>query len=390
MVRDRTSRVRDRKKESGKREAEAATTTTSAQSKINKIYSDPASAGGFSGVDNLYHELRKKHPGITKTDVRKFLEENRTYTLFKQRRVHFKRSKFVPAGFLTDMQVDLGDFQMLARGNGGFRYMLVGVDVLSRRLFTAPVKSKSSGHMIAGFEQIFSQMPYMPQQIFSDRGMEFESKEVRDFFEKKGIEKFKSRASEVKAGVAERMIKTIKQRLYRYFSEKNTTNWIKVLPKITRAINHTKCRITSMRPADITEKNASDVWERVYGNYVRGVDGKRKGSRFSRGDSVRISRAKPIFEKGYLPNFSDEIFTVNKVSRAAPNHYELIDNKGEPIHGRFYQEELVKTREDENTTYRIERIIRKRKTPNKQTMEYLVKFIGYPEQYWIDENDIVS
>jgi len=173
--------------------------------KINKIYTDPKSAGGFSGVENLFTELRKKYPGISKADVRKFLEGNRTYTLFKQRRVHFKRSKFVPAGFLTDLQVDLGDFQKLALGNEGFRYLLVGVDVLSRRLFTAPVKSKTSGHMIDGFEQIFSQMSYLPQQIFSDRGMEFESKEVKEYFKKNGIQKFKSRASEVKAGVAERM-----------------------------------------------------------------------------------------------------------------------------------------------------------------------------------------
>ena len=357
--------------------------------KINKIYTYPKSSGGFSGVENLYEQVRKEHLGITKVDVRKFLEGNRTYTLFKQRRVNFKRSKFVPAGFLTDLQVDLGDFQNIARGNEGFRYLLVGVDVLSRRLFTAPVKSKSSGHMIDGFEKIFSQMPYLPQQIFSDRGMEFESKDVIEYFKKNGIQKFKSRASEVKAGVAERMIKTVKQRLYRYFSEKNTTNWIGVLPKITRAINQTKCRITSLRPADVNEKNASAVWERVYGNYIRGEGDNRKENRISRGDSVRISRAKPVFEKGYLPNFSDEIFTVEKVSRAAPNYYDLVDHKGEPIHGRFYNEELAKTREDENTTYRIERIIRKRRAPDKR-MEYLVKFIGYPEHYWIGENDIVN
>src|ERR1700704_4679748 len=269
--------------------------------KINKIYSDASNPGSFSGVDKLYEDVRNKHPGITKKDVLHFLQGNRTYTLFKPRLVKYKRSKFVPAGFLTDLQVDLGDFQSLARKNGGFRYLLVGVDVLSRRLFTAPVKSKTGTEMKNAFENLFSTMPYLPQQIFSDRGLEFESKEMLDYYKEKGIAKFKARASEIKAGVAERMIKTIKQRLYRYFSEKNTTNWVSIIPKITAAINHSICRITGKRPIDINPENAATIWDSVYGDYVRGVGKLIKSTqKFSPGDNVRISRAKPIFEKGYL------------------------------------------------------------------------------------------
>jgi len=353
---------------------------------INRIYTDPINPGSFSGLENLYDQVKKKYPGITKKDVRHFLEGNRTYTLFKPRQIKYKRSKFVPAGFLTDLQVDLGDFQILMKKNSGFRYLLVGVDVLSRRVFTTPVKSKTGLEMKNSFEKLFSQMPYLPQQIFSDRGMEFESKEMLEYYKEKGIEKFKARASEIKAGVAERMIKTIKQRLYRYFSEKNTTKWIDVLPKITDAINHTQCRITGKRPIDINPENASSIWEKVYGTYIRGDEGKL--TKILPGDNVRISRAKPIFEKGYLPTFSDEIFTVNSKSCANPDHFQLKDYKEEPIVGRFYAPELLKVRVDEETTYRIEKVLKKRM--NKGKKEMLVKFIGYPESYWIDVSDIVN
>ena len=360
--------------------------------KINRIYTNPINPGSFSGLENLYEQVRKKYPGITKNDVRQFLEGNRTYTLFKPRLIKYKRSKFVPAGFLTDLQVDLGDFQTLAKKNSGFRYLLVAVDVLSRRVFTSPVRSKTGLEMKNSFEKLFSQMPYLPQQIFSDRGMEFESKEMLGYYKDKGIEKFKARASEIKAGVAERMIKTIKQRLYRYFSEKNTTNWIDVLPKITDAINNSVCRITGKRPIDINPENASSIWEKVYGTYVRGVatnsKKKTKSNKFLPGDKVRISRAKPIFEKGYLPTFSDEIFTVNSKSRANPDHFQLKDYKEEPIHGRFYAPELLKVRVDEETTYRIEKVLKKRTKKGKKEM--LVKFIGYPENYWILSSDIVN
>ena len=90
--------------------------------KLNRLYTDPSNpgkfinltynfetfSGGFSSVDNLYREAKKKFPEITRKDVNRFLEGNRTYTLFKPRRIHFKRSKFVPTGLLSDLHVDLG------------------------------------------------------------------------------------------------------------------------------------------------------------------------------------------------------------------------------------------------------------------------------------------
>jgi hypothetical protein len=229
-------------------------------------------------------------------------------------------------------------------------------------------------------------MPYLPQEIFSDRGKEFESAQILQYYEDKGILKFKANASHIKAAFAERMIRTIKQRLYRYFSEKNTTDWISVIPKITDAINHTICRSTGLRPFDIDEKNANNVWEELYAPLVRNYNEiTRNKLKFSKGDAVRISRAKPIFEKGYHPKFSDEIFFVSTLSNSIPHYYGLIDYKDEPIKGRFYEEELVKTTKD--TSYRIEKVIRKRVREGKK--ELLVKFIGYKEEEWIAEEDLV-
>jgi len=188
---------------------------------------------------------------LQRIDVVTFLEGNRTYTLFKDRRINYERSKIIPAGFLSDLHVDLGDFQSLSRTNKGHRFMLVAVDVLSRRVFAAAIKSKKFIDVRDGFEQVFKQMPYLPQQIFSDRGMEFESGEVRQYFKEKGILKLKANASHIKASFAERMIRTIKDKLYRYFSEKNTTDWINVIGKITHSINSSICRSTGKKPNDM-------------------------------------------------------------------------------------------------------------------------------------------
>lgn len=69
--------------------------------KINKIYTDPGNPGSYSIEQALIKAVKKKHPKITTKEVRDFLEENRTATLFKQARKKFKRSKTVPTGYLS-------------------------------------------------------------------------------------------------------------------------------------------------------------------------------------------------------------------------------------------------------------------------------------------------
>ena len=274
----------------------------------------------------------------------------------------------------------------MAPKNDGYRYLLVVVDVLSRMVYGAPVKSKYAKDVKEGFESIFKQMPLLPQRLFTDQGNEFESKEMKDYFKyDKEIDKQCSKDKSVKAGVAERMIRTIKQRLYRYFSERNTINWIDVITKILEAINRSVCRVTGMRPVDVNESNSNKLWKRLYTTKEW-----QKRSKYRQGDAVRSALDTPVFRKGYLPTFTDEIFRVDRVVAGShpPVHYYLKDYKDEPIEGRFYAPELAKTREDKDTTYRIEKVVSEKQDKKSGERMLRVKFIGYPELYWIRESDL--
>lgn len=68
---------------------------------IDRVYTDPANPGAFGGTDALYRAMQAKHPEISKKQVQKYLEANRTYTLFKPRRLRFRRLRTVPFGFLS-------------------------------------------------------------------------------------------------------------------------------------------------------------------------------------------------------------------------------------------------------------------------------------------------
>ncbi|KAL3107735.1 hypothetical protein niasHT_012248 [Heterodera trifolii] len=348
---------------------------------LERLYDDPKSPAAFAGVDRLWLEAKKELGNkIRKRDVKHYLEGHRTYTLMRPRRINFPRARTTSAGFMTDCQVDLADFQALSRHNSGNRYLMVVIDVLSKRIFVTPLRTKKSDDMVEGFKRVFSTMPMKPHRIFSDKGTEFRNQQLKKLFDEEEVEKYESTHSEKKAALAERAIRQIKNRVYRYFAQTKTLNWVDVIDKIVNGINNSPSRVHGMRPIDVNFKNSQSVWEKMFGeDQHRALFGRhRKRPKFMPGQTVRMSIAKGQFEKGYIPNYGDEILEIEAVKRhKKPMQYKLRDAKGEKFKGFFYPEELAPVRRDAETTYRIERVFRKRKMPDG-TMEVLVKFVIVP------------
>lgn len=362
---------------------------------LDRLYNDPVSPAAFAGVDRLWKEAKKElEDRIRRRDVKEYLENHRTYTLMRPRRVHFPRTKTVPAGFMTDVQVDLADFQALSRHNKGNRYLLVGIDVLSKRVFGIPIKSKKADDMINGFRQLFLQMPMKPHRIFSDKGTEFKSKQISELFKEEEIDKHESTHSVVKAALAERAIRNIKNRMYRFFAQHQKLNWIDTIQQILNGINNSPSRVLDgLCPNDVNFKNAQEIWEKNYGKEMRqSLFPKEKSNDKSilpKGQTVRMSRGKSQFEKGYIPNYGDEILEVDAVkTHMRPIRYKLRDEKGEPFKSFFYREELAPVRKGAETTFRIEKVFRKKKRTDG-TFDILVKFIDDPDRQWIHESQLV-
>lgn len=358
------------------------------EEQLSKLYNDPNSAAAFAGVDRLLEEAKKFNKKIKRKDVQHYLSGHRTYTLTRPRRVHFKRVKTVAAGYFSDVQIDLADFQALSRHNKGFRYLLVAIDVLSKHVFVEPVRTKNAKDVTEAFEKMIRRMPMVPMRVFSDKGLEFKNKQMKELFEREGIEKFEATHSTVKASVCERAIRNIKMRLYRYFAEKHSLNWIDVVQLIVNGINRSKSRVHGMRPVDVNFKNAQKVWKKIYGEELS-ANLKNTKKKFVVGDTVRMSRGKGQFEKGYLPNWSDEILEIAAIkNQSRPVLYKVQDEKGQKFTGNFYGEELAKVRKGAETTYRIEKIFKKRTNPDG-TKELFVKFFEDQDRYWIKDSDLV-
>ena len=354
------------------------------QDLVRWLYENPASPTCFSGAHRVLAEARKTYPKMTIGQVEKILHSIPSFTLHRPRRIRFKRLKTIPSGFMTDVQVDLADMQKLSNENDGMNYILVGADILSRRIFATPTKTKGSAHMIAAFKRLFQQMPDLPRIIFSDKGLEFQAGDVRKFFKNNAIQKYIAHSPDVKAAVAERFIRTLKTRLYKFLTHNNTKRWVDALPKIVNAINHSVSRITGMRPIDVTYENADKLWKKLYG---RAFD--EKETRYDLGDRVRIAKQRTPFDKGYLPMFSSELYKIDKVKKIRPNTYQLRRVTDDvPVVGKFYNEELSRTQERDKKLI-IEKVIKSR--TRRGVTEHFVKWKGLPEEanQWITEDDLL-
>ncbi|KAL3078053.1 hypothetical protein niasHT_036936 [Heterodera trifolii] len=352
------------------------------------LYKDLSSPVAFTSVEPLLREAQKTQPKINRIHVQNYLATQRTYTLHRQAKRRYRRLPTLAPGLHTEWQADLAIFDRLAKQNRGYKYLLVCIDTLSRQVFVEPVKTKKSANMIIAFEHIFKRSKYIPWKVLTDQGKEFTARAVQHFFRAKDVEHFCMLTSpQFHAGMAERANRSIKERLYRYFTERNTYTWIDVVQDIVLAINHSPNSSIGMRPADVNFKNAEALRQKLH-NAAENVV--RRQPRYRVGDRVRIEKYKHVFQKGYLPRFTNELFTVAEVhSERSPVVYRLRDDHNEIISGWFYANDLCKTLEDkQQKMYEIEKVLKRKK---QNGVDYaFVKWEGYSARFncWIPANSI--
>lgn len=348
------------------------------EKELASVYYDPSHPAGYAGAKPLLKTMRNKYSQKVISD---WLKSQDTYTLHKPVRKVFPRNKFVVYEIHELWQADLNDMRGLSKFNSGENYILTVIDVLSKKAFARTLTRKTSTYVIKAFKSIFNESKTKPRCVQTDKGSEFISKEVRNMFKKNNIKFFTTNNPDVKAAVVERFNRTLKTRMWRYLTHNNTYRYIDVLQQFVTAYNNSNHRSIKMRPVDVNDSNRLTVWMNLYGKSVQ-----RRQPKLKSGDSVRITKAKGTFEKGYETNWSEEIFTVKDILPYNIPLYKLVDSSGETIQGTFYEHELQQVLVEQNKLYKIDKILAtKGKGVSKQ---YLVKWRGWPTQSWIRASDL--
>ena len=295
-------------------------------SMVYKFFDSKVSGSGAKLIPENKQLANKLHKPI----IRKF-EKIKVYSTFKD----------------NIWGVDLADMQLLSKYNKGIRFLLCVINIFGKYAWVVPLKDKKGISIVKAFHLILKQSnSRKPNKIWVDKGSEFYNAYFTKWLRDNDIIMY-STHNERKSVVAERFIKTLKSKIYRYMTSISENVYIDKLDDTVDEYNNTYHTTIKMKPIDIKDN--------TYINTSKEIN--NKDPKFKVGDHVRISKYKNIFAKGYMPNWSEEVFVIKKVKNTIPWTYVINDLNGEEIIGTFYEKELQNTSQEE---FRIEKVIRRK------------------------------
>lgn len=297
--------------------------------------------------------------------------------LHRQARKNFPTRSVELKGINDLYQADLVDMTNFAKLNSGYKYILTIINCFTKYAIAVPLKSKSGNEVEKLLEPILQKFPMNHFQ--TDQGTEFFNSRVTLLLKKYNINHYHT-FSDKKASIVERFNRTLKNKMWKIFSERGSYEWLKLLDNLITTYNNTTHRTIGVKPIEVTKQNERKILLKVLKSR-KNVYLKQK---FKIGDRVRISRKQSNFSKGYWPRWSNEIFTVWKVQFTNPITYILKDDKGNVIKGGFYQEELQKTQYKD--TYLIEKVIRRKGN------QVLVRWLGFDKSHdsWLHKEELLQ
>lgn len=305
-------------------------------------------ADGGKNQDELYklYTNIKSIPGYS-SKIADFLRQNETSSIHKQIRKKYIRRKVIAYYPYDICMADIAFYNSpdYVKANNGYKYILVFIDVFTKMCYVEPQRNKTALTTLLSLEKIIKRLPEPPNHLVTDDGTEFYNRPVHGLLNKYGIEHYSIRG-EHKAAVAERMIRTMKGRLERYFWENKTKRYVDILQQVIDNYNRTPHRSIGMAPVSVNRLNRDQVFMKMYPKHK--IDFK---PRLDVGDKVRIAKLKTLFEKGYKRKWTIEIYTIiSAKSKGGVDYYKVRDASGNilPRPKYYYELNLVQKYDTES------------------------------------------
>ncbi len=227
---------------------------------LERIYHTPSHPGSFGSAKSLLKYAKKEGYKRGLISVKKYLATQDAYTLHKQTLKRFPRRMTISARINKQFQIDLVDVHKLASQNKGIRYLLTCIDILSRKLYVYPLKTKRAVDVLPAIQKFVTEVNSQNKErriykVQSDRGVEFLNNRTLDYFKSKQIIHFFTFNDEIKCGVVERVNRTLMQRVYKFLTSRRTSKYITALPDLVEAYNNRYHRSIGMAPNDVNVRN---------------------------------------------------------------------------------------------------------------------------------------
>ena len=335
---------------------------------LHKIYYDPKHPASFSTADKLYSSAKKIIPDLNISQVKDWLSGEFTYTLHKPIRKKFIRNPIIVEDVDQQWEADLVDMQEFKKMNKGYTFMLTVIDILSKYAWALPLKNKTGNEIVKAFKTILKD-ERKPFYLRTDRGKEFLNKSFQAFLKENNIYHFTSKNQDIKCAVVERFNRTLKSRMYKYFTSKGTRKWYDVIDDIISAYNNSEHRSIKMTPIKASSTDSRTLFNNLYSK-INNFNSKFKDKgKLEIGENVRKKYNLGPFDKSFYPNWTDEIFKIEKRTEDFIKPiYKIKDGQDNVSEIRYYPEELQRVKEN---LYRVEKIIKTRIIDGKK--QYFIK-----------------
>ena len=376
---------------------------------ILKQYTNPGNPIAFSGRNRIQKYIKNKYDiNLTTDDInREILGFNHAYTVHRD----VKRPKYFNPYLVfsprQQVQADLIDIQQLKTFNDDITFILVCIDVMTKKAWFRLMKRKNAETSKNALESIFkeigntefsqrniTQNKPIIQTLLFDKGSEFTNNKVKSLCAEYKI-KIIHPNSNIKAGVVERFNRTFQKLIYRYMTHKQTRKYIDVIDDLLKSYNSRKhsslCDkyITNFSPNDAEKLENLEKLRNITLEKRKKIliQGRKIKTKFKIGDIVHIAKEKSLFARGYNETFNQEYFEIVEINDDLPIvSYKIKSlNTEEIIEGSFYNEELQLVKGD---VYKIEKILNEKgRGKNKQ---YLVKWLNFDDRHnsWIPAKNI--
>ena len=354
---------------------------------MGELYYNFRLPSALASVQKLYSAASKSQ----RPRVKQWLRTQKLYTATFPRGRNFVMNPYLPMAKNMTWELDLAVMDNIKEHNQPFRYILVAVDIFDKYCWAEMMEKKTMEETTQAFSKILDRAyPRVPRIIRCDSDGAFLGATFQTFAKARGI-KIKPAGGSVKAAIVERLIRTIKAKLYRIFYFRGIFKYTDILQKVVDTYNKTRHSSIGLAPAEVTHKDTFNIWHQ---NYMQHVAHSIPPPKFKVGDYVRLSviRASRLLERGYLQAYTNEIFRVVRVQTKHATGllprplYHVKDLKGEPISTGCYAEEMVLVSFKPNAGgEQVEKIVSHREVGKRKDLQFEVKFEGSEKTRFVSE-----
>ena len=289
------------------------------------------------------------------------------------------------------VQADLIDVSALSGSNDGVRFLLLLIDIFTKRIWIFGIRSKGANAMTDALTTWLDGIDVVPKILKTDKGTEFTNRRVQQLLRNRGVE-WQAAFGTLKAAVAERANKTIQILMFKYLSENETKRYIDVLPLLLNTYSNRGHRtLKGMSP---NEADRAENEGRVQGifneRYAKLAGHRRRELPLKVGDVVRIKtlpKKLSASSRAYAQQFTGEYFKVVRINRTLPialYYLQSLDTL-EHIEGGFYAQELQRQTGD---IYKVERVLGRRVRNGRREVRVKWMHFGNRWNQWIREADV--